>query len=374
MRVAVVGCGTGGPAAALLLKSDGHDVEVFERAPRIDPVGAGLLLQPTGMAVLDRLGLLDEIDARSDRVATVRGRTEHGRAVMDLRYADLAPGAYGLGVHRGTLSTAFTAALQAAEIPLHCGVTVTGRAGGVLTGAEEHGRFDLIVAADGSRGTLRSELPARVRTYTWGALWTILHDAGSQRTGVLDQTFRTTHRLLGLLPTGGERVSVFWSVRADRIDAVRARGVDAFKAQVRELHPGVEDLLDQIDDMDALLPAVYLDVRMPQWHADGLAIVGDAGHAMSPQLGQGVNLALMDAATLADTLRAGGDLAAYSRARRASIRYYTFMSWALNAVFQHDRPRMALPRDLLIGPSQRVPWMRKLMLETLAGKRSGFFR
>lgn len=370
MRVAVVGCGTGGPAAALLLKRDGHDVEVFERAPRIDPVGAGLLLQPTGMAVLERLGLLTEIDVRSDRVSAVRGRTEHGRTVMDMRYADLAPGAYGLGVHRGTLSTAFTGALDAAQIPVHCGITVTGRAGGTLIGAEEHGRFDLIVAADGSRGTLRAELGGRERTYKWGALWTILRDAGAQRTGVLDQTFRTTHRLLGLLPTGGEQVSVFWSVRADRIDAVKAAGVDAFKAQVRELRDGVEDLLDQIDDMDALLAAVYLDVRLPRWHADGLAIVGDAGHAMSPQLGQGVNLALMDAVTLADTLAAGGDLAAYSRARRAHVRYYTFMSWALNAVFQHDRPRMALPRDLLIGPALKVPWSRRLMLETLAGQRS----
>ena len=58
MRVAVVGCGTGGPAAALLLKAAGHDVEIFERFNTPSPIGAGLLLQPTGQAVLARLGLL----------------------------------------------------------------------------------------------------------------------------------------------------------------------------------------------------------------------------------------------------------------------------------------------------------------------------
>ena len=58
MRVAVVGCGTGGPAAALLLNAAGHDVEIFERFNTPSPIGAGLLLQPTGQAVLARLGLL----------------------------------------------------------------------------------------------------------------------------------------------------------------------------------------------------------------------------------------------------------------------------------------------------------------------------
>ncbi len=112
------------------------------------------------------------------------------------------------------------------------------------------------------------------------------------------------------------------------------------------------------------MPAVYRDVRLARWHADGLAVVGDAGHAMSPQLGQGANLALMDAAALADA----PSPAAYSRARRAHLRYYTLASWALNAVFQHDRRAMAWPRDRLIRPASRIPPLRALMTATLAGR------
>ena len=92
---------------------------------------------------------------------------------------------------------------------------------------------------------------------------------------------------------------------------------------------------------------------------------------MSPQLGQGANLALMDAAALADALANHGSpaagLDAYSRARRWHVRYYTLASWALNAVFQHDVAAMAWPRDHLIGPAGRVPPLRRLMLSTLTG-------
>ncbi|HZV38806.1 MAG TPA: NAD(P)-binding protein, partial [Pseudoxanthomonas sp.] len=58
LDIAIVGYGTGGQAAALLLQRDGHRVRVFERVPDPGPVGAGFLLQPTGLQALWRMGLL----------------------------------------------------------------------------------------------------------------------------------------------------------------------------------------------------------------------------------------------------------------------------------------------------------------------------
>src|SRR3954447_7924835 len=114
LRVAIVGCGTAGPAAALLLARAGHEVEVLERVPDPSPVGAGLLLQPTGMAVLRELGLLDAIARRGARVERLHGETDRGRVVMDIAYADLEPGLHGLGLHRGALFGALFGALDAA--------------------------------------------------------------------------------------------------------------------------------------------------------------------------------------------------------------------------------------------------------------------
>ena len=58
-RVAVIGCGVAGPAVGTLMRRRGWDVKVFERAVKLGPVGAGLLVQPTGQLVLERLGVLD---------------------------------------------------------------------------------------------------------------------------------------------------------------------------------------------------------------------------------------------------------------------------------------------------------------------------
>ena len=383
MRVAVVGCGTAGPAVAVLLARQGHAVEVFERSPDPLPVGAGILLQPTGMAVLHRLGLLEEVRASADAVTRVHGVTRSGRAVMDFDYGDLGPGLHGLGVHRGTLFAALRGALERAGVPVHTGVRITGRDGGRLAGAEDHGRFDLVIAADGARSALRDELGGRVRTYRWGALWAIVEDPDGRHAGALSQTFDGTHRLLGLLPTGpsplpaGRRraVSLFWSVRTDRIAALQAEGVEAFKTRVRALTGEAADVLEALTSPEQLLPAVYYDASVRRLHADGLVALGDAAHAMSPQLGQGANLALVDAALLADALavhlNVDDALAAYARERRAHLRFYAWASRGLNVVFQHDRPRLALPRDHLITPATRIPWFRRAMLETLAGVRTG---
>src|SRR5262245_52854957 len=99
MRVGIVGCGTAGPAAALLLARDGHQVEILERAPELGQVGAGILLQRLGQQVLADLGLADELEACSSPVRRVDARTPSGRRVMDFGYDDLLAGSYCWGVH-----------------------------------------------------------------------------------------------------------------------------------------------------------------------------------------------------------------------------------------------------------------------------------
>ena len=86
MRVGIVGAGTAGLAAAALVARAGHGVAVLERAPDPGPVGAGLLLQPTGAAVLERLGVLDEVRAGAARIERVVGTTVGGRRFMDLAW------------------------------------------------------------------------------------------------------------------------------------------------------------------------------------------------------------------------------------------------------------------------------------------------
>jgi 2-polyprenyl-6-methoxyphenol hydroxylase-like FAD-dependent oxidoreductase len=386
MRVAVVGCGTAGSAAALLLAARGHEVEVLERVVAPAPVGAGLLLQPTGMAVLGRLGLLECLLDRGTPVRRLHGETASGRVVMDLAYGDLRPGLFGLGVHRGALFAALRDALRRAGAAVRTGceaLAVEDEDDGAWlrdAAGGRHGPYALVVAADGARSALRraTGLCVSDRRYPWGALWAIRDDRDDRYAGALSQVFRGTREMIGFLPTGEGRVSLFWSVRCSEGERWPEPGLAALKRAVHALTRRADPLLDQLHDPSQVLFAPYRDVRTRgRWHAGRVVLLGDAGHATSPQLGQGANLALVDAWALARSLDeerdVGAALARYSARRRAHLRFYAIASRWLTPVYQAEHELLAWPRDRLLAPAARVGWLRRQMLATMAGAKTGPF-
>jgi len=97
--IAVAGCGPCGLAAALLLARAGEQVVLFERFDAPRPIGSGLMIQPTGLAVLSHLGLADRIKREGSRVDRLFGEASQ-RTVLDVRYSSMAQGGYfGIGIH-----------------------------------------------------------------------------------------------------------------------------------------------------------------------------------------------------------------------------------------------------------------------------------
>jgi phytoene dehydrogenase-like protein len=103
LNIGIVGAGFAGAAAALFLAERGHRVRVYEEAPEPEPVGAGILMQPSGLSVLCDLGLLEGAIARGSRVDALECITPSGSRILDLSYRDLYEGWFGLGMHRGAL-------------------------------------------------------------------------------------------------------------------------------------------------------------------------------------------------------------------------------------------------------------------------------
>jgi 2-polyprenyl-6-methoxyphenol hydroxylase-like FAD-dependent oxidoreductase len=148
MRAAVVGCGVAGMAAALALARRGHEVTLFEVFDTPQPLGSGLLLQPSGLAALRALDLIEPILEQGARVDRLDGRDMAGRGVMAMAYDDWRPGAFGLGIHRGSLFQTLHDALAPAGVELRTGcdvVRICDPARPLLrdSAGDAHGPFDL---------------------------------------------------------------------------------------------------------------------------------------------------------------------------------------------------------------------------------------
>jgi 2-polyprenyl-6-methoxyphenol hydroxylase-like FAD-dependent oxidoreductase len=384
LHIAVCGFGVAGGALATLLARAGHRVTLLERAPQVGPVGAGFLLQPAGQQVLARLCLLEGVVRRSARIERLEAFTESGRKLTDLRYGNAGPGLCAYGVQRGVLFTALHDAAVAAgvNVTLAAEIADVDETETQVTLRDSAGRrfgpFDLVVGTDGSRSQLRGWLnpaaAARRREYTHGALW------GSGRLDsphdALHQVARSARQLLGLLPIGEGRVAFFWGLRRDSLDALRGRGFERFREEVAALCPRALPVVDELGGFDQFTFAGYLHALPRRVHSRRVVLAGDAAHAMSPHLGQGANLALLDAECLARHLSRRPlpeALRVYAAERRSHSRYLSILSQILSPFFQSESRLLGWGRDITLPLLCAQPWMRRQMELSVAGLKHGFF-
>ncbi|WP_133139420.1 FAD-dependent oxidoreductase [Legionella genomosp. 1] len=388
LRIAVIGCGIAGPAAALFLQRLNAEVSLFDRVENLAPLGAGFLLQPAGLDVLNQLGIAQSLIPKGAPIAGLFGVNHRNKVVLDLRYRDLVRHHFGLGIHRAALYQEMFSKIKDTGIRIinPCeivsfkqsadAVELYDHKGGV------HGPFDCVVIADGSRSLLRQQLDVKIKVkpYDWGALWTIARDCNSQFNQTLEQVYRSTEIMAGVLPIGFESqqsmVSFFWSIKKQYFPQWLATPFEQWKEEVTTIWPALQPLFEQLHSHQQFALASYADVRVYPWHDRRVVVIGDAAHGMSPQLGQGANLSLLDARTLYECLSQfplPQALSMYTHRRKAQLRYYQNASWFITPWFQSSHAGMGVLRDLLHGLFCKMPFIKQQMLRTLACMKTGYF-
>lgn len=347
--VLIAGGGIGGLCAALALRRRAK-VRLVEREPAFSPVGAGIVLAPNATEILARFG----VDTRGsgEPVDKLVLRTAAGRVLQetDLRRWRASHGT-SFAFHRAELHEALLAALgDSADLRLGVSIeSLVEETDGVeVTFSDgERGRYDLVVAADGIHSHTRelAGVTASVR-YSGYTCWRVV----CPNPGV-GESFEAWGRgaRLGAVPLRGGRLYAFLVATAPR-RAPSLSWPDGF----RERFAGFAEPCGRIFAAMEGARLMHHDLEeldRPLWGTARVWLLGDAAHAMTPNLGQGAAMAIEDAFVLAAAL--GSDVAAsrvrYVAARDPRVRQIQLGSRRIGQIAHWQRGAAVWLRDHLMS-------------------------
>lgn len=371
-HVAIAGAGIAGLAAALCFASRGFSVSVFERAGKLEEVGAGIQLSPNASRILHRLHLLDRVEAVAVKPLAIELRRAASlRRIASVPLGDDADRRWGapyLTVHRADLHDLLAEAASAdPAISLETGATVRGATfggNGVALTVERGGATatvdcDLAVGADGVRSALRGTgALARQDRFSGYVAWRAM-TTPNLGNGLIaaDRVSAFLHPRFHLVAYPLRRGELINLVAIARMAAPTESGLHATR---RVLPPGmIAGAAEEIDtfaaNIDTWLPWPINEVAADRPWVDpaGLALIGDAAHAMGPYAAQGAVMAIEDAAALAATVAQAPDdlagaLARYQALRQARVAQVAKRG-AFNRFVWHASGPAAVGRDLVLA-------------------------
>ena len=308
----IVGGGPAGVMLGFLLARAGIDVTVLEKHADFLRDFRGDTIHPSTLDLLAELGLLDQFLARPHtKAVTISGRVGPDLITMaDFSHLPTRCGFIAFMPQWDFLDFLSAHARQYPNFHLLMSTEATGAItdGGVVRGVRAHGadgeqeiRAKLVVAADGRHSTLRAE--AGFKVFDIGApmdvLWLRLPRKPTDPIAALG-TIGAGHMFITL--DRGDYWQCAYIVPKDGTDALKAKGLDAFRASIVELVPAFADRVQEIYTWDDVKLLTVTINRAREWYRPGLLLIGDAAHAMSPVGGVGINLAIQDAVATANIL------------------------------------------------------------------------
>lgn len=363
--VLIIGGGIGGLTTAIALRSLGIEARVLERSPTLGTVGAGITIQCNASAVYDALGVdfLPEDTVSIGRFEMISSR---GKAVLEGDSDELGLPFASLNVHRAELQATLLRHLEARGGTLELGrqlVRVGEETGGAVAHFADGQAIsaDLIIGADGVHSTVRRSLfgdqPLR---YSGQTCWRFAEPVTTTVPIITTERWSQGRRC-GLVPLSRSRVYGYLVLSAPPDTATAETATIAHVQRIfGGMHPGMDEVLELLVAREAAGEPVGVhhgdlsEQPALSYGRGRVVLLGDAAHAMTPNMGQGAGMAIEDAAALALALCSGAatpeTLVSHLEAERgARVRQIQKTSWQIGQMAHWQNPLVMWLRDLALG-------------------------
>jgi FAD-dependent urate hydroxylase len=319
LKVVIVGAGMGGLSAAIALRQAGHDVHVYERAPELAPIGAAISIWPNGMKVLHALGVGPDVERVGGDMRTMSYSDVAGRLLTRLELSALYNQVHqaAFPIARAELQRLLLSAAGPGSVTLGVGCdgyreSEEGVEVQLSTGETVHA--DLLVAANGTHSLLRNTvagklIPRRYCGYVnWNGRVKIAPELGNPQEWA---QYVGQNKRVSLMPMGGGEFYFFFDVP---LPAGTPNVREQYRQELKEHFAGwaapVQALLERLDPAGIARVEIHDTERLPHLVSPRVALLGDAAHAMTPNIGQGGCQAMEDAWVLARCLDRGHSVSA----------------------------------------------------------------
>ncbi|MWC28019.1 FAD-dependent oxidoreductase [Paenibacillus sp. MMS18-CY102] len=388
--VLIVGGGIAGATLALMLGRQGYAVTIIERQRAFPRIYKGEFLQPVSIEILHQIGVLPQVEQHCMQVTKMSYGIGTDKCIT-ANYTELdIPYRYGLnGDHYLIHEEVLRAATELPNVTFVTGVNGTKliREGERVVGLEGTlnkepaiFRSKILVGADGIRSIVREQLGVPFELYPYedkkAKICAFTLTLPSAPPGEVEFLFGDGMGC-GIFPLPQQRVRMYLALTKEKWRANQERGAEGIRAMAAAFYPRFEEQIGQITDMKQvqIIPSFHLHTK--KWATDGAVLLGDACHAVSPALGQGMNLAIQGAEalsrTLVQALQAGSadeqTLRSYEFERRKFVKLiqqtsniHTFAWLVRSSAIQHVRNR-------LFRRIGRCPSIQQTQLNIVSGYR-----
>ena len=371
----VAGGGPVGLAFACALQS--MQAVVIEAAPPRPPAAEFdariYALSPGARAFLREIGAWEALD--TTRIAPVKRMEVRGDRGATLDFSARTGSALAWIVEAGRLNAALEAqAAAVGHVTMHrpaSAIEFGAEAGGAWARIEGADRLEgnLLVGADGPDSRVRAALGIGVTEQPYEEVGVVANFGCERPHGDTARQWFRNDGVLAWLPLPGARISIVWSAPRAVAETLQGMDEEGLAQRVRDAGAAALGDLRLVSEVRAF---PLRRIVVPEPVAPGVALVGDAAHAVHPLAGQGVNLGFQDAKVLAETLSARsalerpGDLRVlrrYARARREDVTAMHFLTDRLDQLFAADLPGAALLRNAGMGLVDRQGWLKALLTD-----------